>query len=473
MIIMVLIQNLMNIFSNKFYREAVFFIVSLLFFVLSIPSSFKMKFICFIFLTPFFYVINEIDIKNTIKFSFFFFFLSGFIMFYGFSVYSHTIAWITILVFTIENTYFIYLFRKISPYAGIFFKIIFEIYRNFNSFLLPMNYGVMLSDYPQFMFLGRFGGIYLLSFLIIFINYMLFKAIRQKSIKKVLFILAVIILPSFFELNNSPDGEITYKAGFIQGTVTEEKFKNLNPPDSTHYSWSVMNYFRLTQKAKENNIDILVLPEIVFKEEIFNTNTLYREKFEDFTKDGMKIIIGSHSYQKGNLYNSLFLLEDNKIYEYQKKKLVKLIEDKYSNGHKNEFSEFKEFSIIPMICFESIYERNIIDKITDDPGILIVCSSDIKYTNSMINHLHASYAIINSAVFNRYVIRASHRGVSFISDNYGRIIKSAPMDRIGLYTGNVKAQKDLTFYAMNSGIVKFLYFFLFMLSIIAVQEKLL
>ena len=108
----------------------------------------------------------------------------------------------------------------------------------------------------------------------------------------------------------------------------------------------------------------------------------------------------------------------------------------------------------PLICFDSIYERNALDSIANGAQILAVSTNDSWFTDSRGVWMHHAQSQLRAIETGRWVVRSANTGVSSVINDRGEVLDSlAPLktgyvlkeaclsDRVTVYSviGNVFA----------------------------------
>ncbi len=108
----------------------------------------------------------------------------------------------------------------------------------------------------------------------------------------------------------------------------------------------------------------------------------------------------------------------------------------------------------PLICFDSIYERNALDSMANGAQILAVSTNDSWFTDSRGVWMHHAQSQLRAIETGRWVVRSANTGVSSVINDRGEVLESlAPLktgyvleeaylsDRVTVYSviGNVFA----------------------------------
>lgn len=77
----------------------------------------------------------------------------------------------------------------------------------------------------------------------------------------------------------------------------------------------------------------------------------------------------------------------------------------------------------PLICFDSIYERNALDSIGNGAQILAVSTNDSWFTDSRGVWMHHAQSQLRAIETGRYVVRSANTGVSSVINDRGEVLE--------------------------------------------------
>lgn len=121
-------------------------------------------------------------------------------------------------------------------------------------------------------------------------------------------------------------------------------------------------------------------------------------------------------------------------------------------------------NIGPLICFDSIYERNAFDSLANGAQILAVSTNDSWFTDSRGVWMHHAQSQLRAIETGRWVVRSANTGVSSVINDRGEVLESLPplqtgyvleeaylSDRVTVYNaiGNVFAYACLALCAVS------------------------
>ncbi len=320
-----------------------------------------------------------------------------------------------------------------------------------------------------------FGGIYLVSFIIILINILLYKAILStknsyKNFNKYFITIALLIaIPYFY-------GIIVLNTNYkISNEIT---FRVIQPNYGSLEKWKIQNrkkVFRnldsLSMQSGIDSIDVIVWPESATPVHIRKSK--YRRIVENIVnKTNKTLILGSpdHFYKNKKIVfnNSLFAFESKNgiISEYDKTYLVpfgeyipfsnkfeflkklNLGQSNFSPGEKNNpFTILNnKVTLSPMICYESIFPQISINNVRKGAQYHINATNDSWFGNSFGPYQHASQSIVRAVESKRAFVRCANTGISMAITPKGFVKEKISLNKKGFFDVKLKTFSYTTIY---------------------------
>ena len=92
-------------------------------------------------------------------------------------------------------------------------------------------------------------------------------------------------------------------------------------------------------------------------------------------------------------------------------------------GEDSVVMELDVGNVGPLICFDSIYERNALDSIGNGAQILAVSTNDSWFTDSRGVWMHHAQSQLRAIETGRYVVRSANTGVSSVINDRGEVLE--------------------------------------------------
>jgi apolipoprotein N-acyltransferase len=185
--------------------------------------------------------------------------------------------------------------------------------------------GYIFASSENFLQLARFGGVYLLGFVIVFINFaiywMFFKSNKIKNKSKIIFLFLLIIaifLPFNKIIFKNSESKNLIRISSLEFQYEPNISENKEELEKKH-----KNYFNILMEIEKSNFN----PRVIIFPEGFGFNSiLFKEKslseyYENFFSDKKKIIIDSDAvYDSKKVKSRLFYynVEENLVKHYDK-----------------------------------------------------------------------------------------------------------------------------------------------------------
>ena len=321
--------------------------------------------------------------------------------------------------------------------------------------------GYSQSFNPEMIQLAKVGGVYLITFIIVLINTLLYLALKQKRKKRVTYIvIAVTIITSMFiygqnELNKDLKINKNFKVSIIQPNIPQHK-----KLDSNYYNQLVDKLTNLSSsEIEKNNPDLLVWPETA----ILRTYSLEKE-FPYLRKYQTSLYIGGFIKEGNGPLNSALLVnkEGQIINKYSKNILVpwgeyvpfpNIVPDfiETNLNHITPGTEAVEFELdgvnwVGAICSE-ILNPDYIRSLYQQNDFIINISNEAWFGDSSAPRQVLQAAIFRAVENQVPIVKVGNTGISGLINAQGKILKRTKLLTTKTITINLKLPvREKTFY---------------------------
>lgn len=304
------------------------------------------------------------------------------------------------------------------------------------------------SQYKNIYFIqwAEFGGIHLISFLVIAVNVLFFKWIktRDKKILAAILALGIVVYAGGYWLLKS-HGERTaaapkHRAGIIQPNSNHDQVF-----DFPRIQTTLARLFHASRELSENGAEFVAWPE--FTVPIYPLQTpFFKRQFVDFSLKHVPLLAGFTDYgDGGKVFNSVMLFKGGQIEKYDKVHLtpfgeyilfrrwlffVKKITDEigdFSPGETLHNLGLSGRRLATPICYEIIYPELVRSLVARGAEVIVTVSNDSWFGRSSAPYQHLAMAVFRSVENRRFLLRSTSNGISALIDPGGRILRqSAP-----------------------------------------------
>ena len=298
-------------------------------------------------------------------------------------------------------------------------------------------------------------GTHFVSFITVLIStYLLIMFINKKFFfhnKLVAMIIILILSITQYQTSWIEETDEYISVAIIQPNIKQDdKFNifNLNKIED--------KYISLSEKIES---DLVIMPETALPTVYTSGNRFYRDKI---IRQSNSLISGIFRRDGNRIFNSMLLLDNTEQF-YDKRHLVPFGEytpmkslfkplaetlaipmSNLSHGDSNQnFFTFKNFKLIPIICYESAYS-SLINTNNDDYSIIVNLSNDSWFGNSFAPYQHLQIAQVRAMEFQRNLLRSANTGISAIINNNGSIVKQLNYNTSGVIQSDIFAIRGST-----------------------------
>ena len=343
---------------------------------------------------------------------------------------------------------------------------------NFTNALILSSILILLES-ARFFILGGFpwlqpGVIFLdtiLDFLIPIIGvigcsllfYLIVSAAALSSKKAYKYGLSILLIIAFaipslttkLDIHNSSDEHL--KFGIVQPSFgPRQKFES-------DYGKSIEDRL-ISLSLEKDGLDLIVWPESPFpytQKSSYGNNLVRR-----LEENNLNVISGIYQSESAptsiNYFNTLTILSSEKLSGYKKVNLVPFGEflpfesilrgliDFFDlpmsflkpGNITDETIPFRNHSILPLICFDTAYINNYIQKVKNST-IVVNVSNDSWFGESNGPHQHFQIVRSRAKEINRWILRSTASGISGFIDNKGTVVDKMEINEQGIISFNV------------------------------------
>jgi apolipoprotein N-acyltransferase len=338
-----------------------------------------------------------------------------------------------------------------------------------------LGYSLTFSD--EIIQIASFGGIWILSFIVVFVGSVF---TDRKNIYSLFFniIISLLMIGGAYwyghsRLENNPTQYSDVTVRLVQPSIKQSS------KWSPEKFWSNLErHVNLSTALKEGeeSPDIIVWSEAALTAPC-DIPAVRSALKEVFANDSQILITGGLAIEKSTegsddkLYSSMIALNSNakQIFSYHKSHLVPFGEYipyadflplkkltpgliNYTSGTR-KIVYLKEYNlkILPLICYESIFSEEV-RSVKDYADIIINITNDAWYGNSSGPYQHFQISRLRAVENNIPEIRVGNNGISAIIDSYGRVVSIYDLNNVGYLQGKLPIASELRHTLLNTSL---------------------
>jgi len=323
-------------------------------------------------------------------------------------------------------------------------------------------------------------GVYGVSVLILMVNLMIYRVIRERNIKIVSLLLCLFPLGmNFFLLSRAKriSLEDPIPVTLLQGNVDQYKKWSQD-----FVSEILLTYDTLLKKGnREREVPsdenrLIVWPETSVPGWVPNEQWLVEWIQEKISQYPATHLIGAVSKIDDKNFNSAFLFSENGkvLGRYDKMHLVPFGEfvpiksllgkwipvlndlGGFDSGEKSRLLQLPKASVGVSICYEAIFSNLIRKQVKQGAELLINMTNDGWYLDTAAPEQHFSMNVFRAVENRRNFIRAANTGISGFISPIGKLLKLTRLNEEAVLNASVNPIQKMTFYSLYGDVFAWL-----------------
>ncbi len=353
-------------------------------------------------------------------------------------------------------------------------------------------FGYAQWPYPWVLSLSEIGGPYIISFLLMLFNGMVFVLVknmskgsgqvRQKILPSGLFFVVLLLLNFFLYVRPLKSTGPAVSVAIIQGNIDQYK-----KWDASYEEDIVKAYSELTLKAGQEKVDLIVWPETAVPGWVPNDRR-YMDWLSALSKEaGSFLLVGAVSRQERKDYNAAFLFSPagDLSGQHLKQHLVpfgEYVPFQWFFGRFTDvlnalgtFDSSDQSTVLKTgktylgvnICFEDLFPSLVSDFVKQGAEMNVNITNDGWYKKTAAAEQHFIANVFRAVETRTWMIRAANTGVSGFIDPHGQVAARSSLMTPGVIYGKPQPMSGMTFYTRFGDVFGWaclLFVFLFLLK---------
>ena len=422
----------------------------------------KLHFVAWFGLIPMLYAIEKVRPGQSFR--------AGLVFGFLFSLF--TLFWIVLLQIEINiKLLMTFGLLVLFLYVGLYYGVALLITNKTSIWMLPfavtglefirgigelgfpwLTLGYSQARYPLFIQQASVYGVYGISFWLVLLNVLIYRAIKKTNARNILLAGLVFVLPILYGVvRQEPHYQRRIAVGIVQPNIDP----NLKFSSELRYE-TFRRLMELTAQCAntswqeyDDSLDIIVWPETATPVFLKSPGTYQDLVTHLVNRLRVPILTGTAIYERKNreIYNGAVFIEPNRgiNQEYRKIHLVPFGEHipfdrhvallrkvdfgegDYSPGTTHTVFETPKFKFACLICFESIFPGLCRKFVRDGAEILVNITNDGWFGKISGAQQHNNMAILRSVENGVVLLRSANTGISMIVDQFGRVRIERPL----------------------------------------------
>lgn len=326
-----------------------------------------------------------------------------------------------------------------------------------------------LWEYPQLIQIAAVTGTWGISLLIVLVNFLLYRALRERRLLYGLLAMGLIALDwswGAYQLARARPEGAPLRLALIHSNVPQRARS-----DPTQLQEIQNLYLSQLEQLRAEEVDVVLMPESIVPAYLLRQRELLEPYQEHARRLGAALIVGTIDYRDGKLFNTAALVApDGEIADlYDKVQLVPfsteyfpLINFLRSIGLESLIGPLPLGALTPgeafhplnssigglatPICFESIFSQISRAFVRNGAQALFIITNDAWFKGSKALEQHFAKAVFRAVETGRYTVQASNGGISGIVDPSGRILVKTRSEQEQILQETILLQDHATLY---------------------------
>ncbi len=325
--------------------------------------------------------------------------------------------------------------------------VVLEYLRSLTKFGFSWGYlSDALYQRPEHLQMAAMTGTWSISFLIVLINYLLYRTLRDRRILYGALAAGLVVLNWSWgayqlALSHPHPEDASLRIALIHSNVPQ---RARSDPDQLEQLHAL--YLQQLQSLEELKLDLVVLPESILPTYLLRHSNLLKDYQEVAQRLALSLVVGTIDYRDGQLFNSAALITpDSRVTGiYDKVQLVPFSTEYFplidllrsvgifpwlralplgalSPGERWEPLHSSAGVIGTPICFESIFPNISRAFVRQGAQLLVIITNDAWFKGSAALEQHFAKAVFRAIETGRYTVQAANGGISGVIDSKGRI----------------------------------------------------
>jgi apolipoprotein N-acyltransferase len=339
-----------------------------------------------------------------------------------------------------------------------------------------------LAQYPALIQIASLAGTWGISMLIVLVNLLLYRAVRERRLLYSVFAMGLIALDwswGAYQLARAlPEGR-PVRVAIVHSNVPQ---RARSDPGQLQALQTL--YLSQLDQLSPESVDLVLLPESIVPAYLLRQEELLRPYQEQARRLRASLIVGTIDYRDGKLLNTAALIApEGRVSDlYDKVQLVPFSTEYFPMigllrrlGLENLIGPLPLGALTPgdgfrplllpqgvklatPICFESIFSRISRAFVSNGAQAILIITNDAWFKGSKALDQHFAKAIFRAVETGRFTVQAANGGISGVIDPWGRVLHATRSQEAQVLQETILLQDRATLYVQLGDWVVYLSF---------------
>lgn len=316
--------------------------------------------------------------------------------------------------------------------------------------------GYCQADLLPILQVASIFSVYGISFLVVFINEAIAKAIVERRSRYVCMAALIFVLAygfGHYRISGDKDPGRPLRVAVIQADIAQDVKLDFG------LAYQIVEaHESLSRKALTDKPEVIIWPETAVTTYLFESNRILPQIKKLVRESRSFYLIGTPYREDGRIYNSVvaFSRSGELLGRYDKQRLVPfgeylplrplfyrlfqenpLFAEDYNSNPKPRIIDLGIVRIGVVVCFESTFPYIVRDRVKRGAQFILVTTNDAWFYDTAALYQHLQAARMRAVENKMYVVQAANTGISAIIDPLGRVLKRTSYDEETVLSGTV------------------------------------
>lgn len=206
------------------------------------------------------------------------------------------------------------------------------------------------------------------------------------------------------------------------------------------------DYYTAVKNLADRN-DVTLLAPVFTKDDYTAGNQPQKNSIMEIRSDGS---VNDTVYSKQRLvpFGEFVPMREFVMFVFPPLGEINMLSSDLKPGSESTVIDGEKANIGCAVCFDSIYEKVILDSVKNGAEVIVVSTNDSWFSDSAALYMHNGQSRLRAIESGRYVVRSANTGISSIIDPMGNVKEELGALERDYIISDVKLKTDRTLYSV-------------------------